>query len=134
MVAVFGWLKKRTTTPETPLVAGVAGPRVKTYSGASGYVYQYAFVGQRAGDGGVEYTFEVSWDRIARHRLNVWVSDGAIEPWAAENGRGLTSSERYGVAKMALRNAFDERTPAEMKERIEPGAGEVTAILEELGV
>jgi len=32
----------------------------------------------------------------------------ALEAWAAANGRSLTSSEEYAVAKMRLFQAFDE--------------------------
>lgn len=133
MVAVFGWWKKKSES-EPPLIAGPVGPRVKTYSAASGYVYQYAFTGQRVRPGVIEYIFDVSWDRTNRHAISVWVSDAALAPWSADNGRGLTSSERYGVAKMALRNAFDERAPSAMNDRIEPGSSEVVAILAELDV
>ena len=133
MVVGFGWWKKKSDH-EPPLVGGPVGPRVKTYSAASGYVYQYAFTGQRVRPGVIEYVFDVSWDRTRYHAISVWISDEALAPWSAGNGRTLTSSERYGVAKMALRNAFDERAPAGMTGRIEPGPSEVSAILVELDV
>lgn len=133
-VAVFRWLKKKAD-PEPPLVAAPTGPRVKTYSAASGYVYQYAFIGQRQREREVEYVFEVSYDRSTRHRISVWVAEECVRPWFEANGRDLTSSERYAVAKMALRNAFDEREkPEAIHQRIAPGADEVTSILDELDV
>jgi hypothetical protein len=36
------------------------------------------------------------------------VRQGALEAWARENGRPLTSSEEYAVVKMRLFQAFDE--------------------------
>ena len=134
MVAVFRWFKKKTAA-ESPLLSAPSGPRVKTYSAASGYVYQYAFVGQRMREREVEYVFEVSFDRSTRHRISVWVTAAALAPWTSANGRELTSSERYAVAKIALRNAFDERaTPEAIHDRIAPGPDEVISILEELDV
>lgn len=104
----------------------------------SGYVYQYVFVGQRPAThdcrAGVEYAFSVSYDRKTQHRLWVFVADDAVAAWTVENGRELTNSERYGVAKMALRNAFDERTPSRIHEPIAPRPEEVSAILTELDV
>jgi hypothetical protein len=111
---------------------------MKTYSAASGYVYQYVFAGQRPSTRprhpGVEYAFEVTYDRKTTHRVWVFVADAAIEPWQQLNGRALTNSERYGVSKIALRNAFDERAPSRILEPIAPDAAEVAAILDELGV
>ena len=98
---------------------------MKSYSAMSGYVYQYVFVGQRPAtrdrNPGVEYAFSVSYDRKTHHRIWVFVSDHAVAGWTEDNGRTLTNSERYGAAKMALRNAFDQRVPAEIHEPIAPG-------------
>jgi hypothetical protein len=132
---VFRWFKRQQE--ETPLTGAPAQPRMKTYSAQSGYVYQYAFRGQRPSEGspaGVEYAFDVTYDRKTMNRFWVFVSDDAIAAWAEQNGRDLTNSERYGVAKIALRNAFDERDPRAMHDRIAPSSDEVIAILDELGV
>jgi hypothetical protein len=83
----------------------------------------------------VEYVFDVSSDRTHWHRIGVFVSDAALAPWSDAHRRELSSPERYGVAKIALRNAFDERpTPEAIQQRIAPGAAEVDAILDELDV
>jgi hypothetical protein len=137
MVAVLSWFKRKAEG-EAPLTGAPAAPRLKSYSGQSGYVYQYAFRGQRpARQGrelGVEYAFDVTYDRKNMHRLWVFIADAAVVPWMELNGRELTNSERYGVAKLALRNAFDERDPQQMHQRIAPGSDEVIAILTELDV
>lgn len=125
MVAVF---QRKSDKP--PI-----GPRVKSYSAASGYVYEYSFVGQREHGLEMEYLFDISYDRRTNHRISIWVSERALEPWCAANQRELRSNERYAIAKIALRNAFDERpTPEAMHQRIAPGAEEVILILEELDV
>ena len=135
-IAVWNWFRRKPT--EEPLTGARPGARMKSYSAMSGYVYQYVFIGQRAARrerrGGMEYAFAVCHDRKTHHQVWVFVADESVAAWSADNGRELTNSERYGVAKMALRNAFDERTPANILEPIAPGPEDVRAILEELDV
>jgi hypothetical protein len=86
--------------------------RIKTYSAADGYVYQYYFYegnrGHRSGNPGGEFTYIISADRQANFPFRIFVKQAALEAWATENGRPLTSSEEYAVAKMRLFQAFDE--------------------------
>jgi hypothetical protein len=86
--------------------------RIKSYSAANGYVYQYYFYelnrvvvdGEAAG----EFVYAISADRGTSFGLRIFVMQAALEAWAAANGRVLTSSEEYAVAKMRLFQAFDE--------------------------
>jgi hypothetical protein len=86
--------------------------RVKSYSAADGYVYQYYFFqgnrAQRDGDPGGEFTYAVSTDRRSAYPFKIFVRQSALEAWAKQNGRSLSSSEEYAVAKMRLFQAFDE--------------------------
>src|SRR5260370_13467268 len=86
--------------------------RVKSYSEADGYVYQYYFFegnrAQREGNLGGEFTYMISADRLAAYPFKIFVKQSALESWAKQNGRALTSSEEYAVAKMRLFQAFDE--------------------------
>jgi hypothetical protein len=86
--------------------------RVKTYSAADGFVYQYYFFegnrGRRDGRVGGEFTYVVSIDRQSAFPFKIFVHQSALDGWAAQNGRPLSSSEEYAVAKMRLFNAFDE--------------------------
>jgi len=86
--------------------------RVKSYSAADGFVYQYYFFegnrGQRGGNPGGEFTYVVSIDRQTAFPFKIFVHQSALDSWAAQNGRVLSSSEEYAVAKMRLFNAFDE--------------------------
>ena len=138
MLAVPRWFRFGKKRIEAPLAGAPPKPRLKTYSAQSGYVYQYVFAGQRPATKqrrtGVEYAFDVCYDRKTNHRVWVLVTDEALDPWMLDNDRSLTNSERYGVAKIALRNAFDDRAPERIEEPIAPGPDEVRAILEELGV
>jgi hypothetical protein len=86
--------------------------RIKSYSATNGYVYQYYFYelnrvvvdGEAAG----EFVYAISADRGTSFGLRIFVMQAALEAWAAANGRALTSSEEYAVAKMRLFQAFDE--------------------------
>ena len=86
--------------------------RVKSYSAADGYVYQYYFYegnrAQRNGKPGGEFTYVVSSDRRSAYPFKIFVKQSALDAWAKVNGRPLTSSEEYAVAKMRLFQAFDE--------------------------
>ena len=86
--------------------------RVKSYSAADGYVYQYYFFegnrAQRHGSPGGEFTYVVSSDRRSAFPFKIFVEQSALDAWAKQNGRALSSSEEYAVAKMRLFQAFDE--------------------------
>lgn len=86
--------------------------RVKSYSAANGYVYQYCFYeGSRTTFEGApagEFIYAVSADRKTTFPLRIIVRQSALRAWATANGRPLTSSEEYAVAKMRLLQAFDE--------------------------
>lgn len=86
--------------------------RVKSYSAADGYVYQYYFFegnrAQRDGSAGGEFTYVISADRRSAFPFTIFVRQSALDGWANQNGRPLTSSEEYAVAKMRLFQAFDE--------------------------
>lgn len=86
--------------------------RIKTYSAASGYVYQYQFQDVKpAGRGsasGHEYVYYVSADRKSMFPLRIVVRRDAVERWGKQAGRALTGTEEYAVAKMRLFQAFDE--------------------------
>jgi hypothetical protein len=88
--------------------------RVKTYTGAQGYVYQYYFVGQRPAlpeDPEVpatEFIFDVTSDRKLTYAVSVFLPEQAVREWAAKHGRPLTEAEQYAAAKLRLFRAFDE--------------------------
>jgi len=99
--------------------------RVKSYSAADGYVYQYYFFegnrAQRGGSSGGEFTYVVSADRRSAFPFKIFVMQSALEAWAKQNGRPLTSSEEYAVAKMRLFQAFDEGAVQAPADGCQPG-------------
>jgi len=127
------WFGKK----HVPLTGAPAIRRQKTYSGQSGYVYQYFYEGQRPSspDAGTEYVFDVSADRKTAAPVSVIISAEAVESWQREAGRTLSDTERYAIAKMALFQAFDERaTPEAMREAVRVTPSAVRAILATLNI
>lgn len=86
--------------------------RIKSYSAASGFVYQYQFQdvkpAQRGPLAGNEYVYYVSADRKMMFPLRILVDRASLESWMKKSGRSLTGTEEYAVAKMRLFQAFDE--------------------------
>ena len=84
--------------------------RMKTYTGDTGYVYQYYFVGQREAlnDPATEYVFDVSSDRKTTYSVSVFLLTQAVIEWEARHGRKLVDAEKYASVKMRLLRAFDE--------------------------
>jgi hypothetical protein len=93
--------------------------RVKTYSAATGYVYQYYFYEvqkvRRGFSAGTEYVYMVSVDRKQVFPLRIFVKLAAVESWARTAGRTLSSTEEYAVAKLRLFKALDELEEIESK-------------------
>ncbi len=89
-----------------------AAHRVKSYSAATGYVYQYYFYevekAKRGRDEGTEYVYMASVDRKHVFPMRIFVSKSALGKWSARTGRAFTGTEEYAVAKMRLFQAFDE--------------------------
>jgi hypothetical protein len=86
--------------------------RVKSYSSANGYVYQYYFYEvqhtRRGPIEGTEYVYMVSADRKKAFPLRIFVRHDAAGKWAKEHGHALSGTEEYAVAKMRLFQALDQ--------------------------
>jgi hypothetical protein len=89
-----------------------AAHRVKSYSAATGYVYQYYFYevekAKRGGTEGTEYVYMASVDRKQVFPVRIFVNADALKTWSRQTGREFTGTEEYAVAKMRLFQAFDE--------------------------
>lgn len=136
LITVF---EKFFSRKETPLTGAPPVRRMKTYSAQSGYVYQYYYEGQRPyrapGESGMEFVFTISADRKTWRPSRVLVNDEAVAAWQKTHGRELSTTERYAVAKMALFQAFDERTtPAAMKDDVRLRTDDIAAIVDTLGL
>jgi hypothetical protein len=98
--------------------------RVKSYSAANGYVYQYCFYEvnriSHQGSPAGEFVYAISADRKTTFPLSILVLQPALESWAQTNGRPLSSGEEYAIAKMRLFQGFDD---GEVPVTVEPAAG-----------
>ena len=93
--------------------------RVKTYSAASGYVYQYYFYEvqktRRGFSAGTEYVYMISLDRKQVFPLRIFVKQSALDRWARSAGRALSGTEEYAIAKLRLFQGLDESQEIEAK-------------------
>ena len=113
--------------------------RVKSYSSATGYVYQYYFYEVNKVRRGLtpwtEYVYMVSKDRKHVFPVKILVHHDAAEKWGRAAGRTLSGTEEYAVAKMRLFQALDERqTPAAMGEPVRVRPADIQAILATLNI
>jgi len=115
--------------------------RLKTYTGAQGYVYQYYYVGKRAalpGDAeapATEFIFDVTSDRKLTYAVSVFLTEAARAAWSKAHGRQLNDAEQYAAVKLRLFRGFDEIE--DMKEhgrRLSIDAGLLEEALASLGV
>lgn len=93
--------------------------RVKSYSAATGYVYQYYFYEvqkvHRGFSAGTEYVYMVSIDRRNVFPLKIFVKQSAVDKWGRAVGRELSGTEEYAIAKLRLFQALDESQELEAK-------------------
>lgn len=115
--------------------------RLKTYTGQTGYVYEYYFVGKRqalANDPqspATEYIFDVSSDRKTTYAVSVFLPPHALEAYTAGHGRTLSEPEQYAAVKLRLMQAFDEIIDMLHEgRRLTLEAEELPALLESVGI
>jgi hypothetical protein len=115
--------------------------RMKTYTGETGYVYQYYFVGKREALAdapeapATEYIFDVTPDRKTMFAVSVFVRREALQAWSSQHGRPLTDSEQYAAAKMRLFQCFDQVEDfRNQNRRLSVDAANVSDLLSALGV
>jgi len=112
---------------------------MKTYTGATGYVYQYYFVGKRPApppEGpAVEFIFDVTADRKTTFATSVFLKPQALQAWGSAHGRELTETEQYAAAKMRLLRAFDEiESMIEHGRQLVVDGDNITDLLDPLGL
>jgi len=92
--------------------APVPPRRVKSYSSATGYTYQYVFhevrKARRGLTGGNEYIYLISADRKTSFPLAIFIGRDAVRGWSRTAGRDLNGTEEYAAAKMKLFQVLDE--------------------------
>lgn len=113
---------------------------MKTYTGASGSVYQYYFVGKRAAlesdpaAPATEFIFDVTPDRKTLYAVSVLLREAARQAWAESHERELTEPEQYAAAKLRLMQAFDEQENIHERLRVVIEAEQIEELLSSLGL
>jgi hypothetical protein len=73
-----------------------AAHRVKSYSAATGYVYQYYFYevekSKRGSAAGTEYVYMASVDRKRAFPVRIFIVKEELEKWSARTGREFTGT------------------------------------------
>lgn len=136
---MLNWIRRLRERGLPPLRGAPPVRRKKNYSAQSGYVYEYFYEGwreiDRRGGAGSQYVFQASADRRTYAPVSVFIERAGIDSWERERGRELSATERYGVAKMALFQAFDEReSPKLMSQEIVVRPADLGDILDRLGI
>lgn len=124
-------LLQRKTDNARPVASG----RPRSYAADSGYVYEYVFVGFRRLKGrepAYEYVFSVTAARRPPCPVVVRLTDAAQAVWVRDH-RELSASERYGIAKLSLKRAFDRwEGPTGVCGQIQPDPAEILEIAQGL--
>jgi hypothetical protein len=115
--------------------------RLKTYTGAQGYVYQYYFVGKRpalADDPeapATEFVFDVTSDRKLTYAVSVFLPESTLAAWNQAHGRPLNDAEQYAATKLRLFRAFDDLEDVKGQgRRLSIDTGLLDEVLRTLGV
>jgi len=88
--------------------------RLKSYTGETGCVYQYYFVGKRTAlpddlfAPATEFIFDILSGRKPTFAVSIFLRESVVRDWQAGHGRELSDTEIYASAKMRLFQAFDE--------------------------
>ena len=131
-----GWFQRYFARRPPPLKGKRPVARVKNYTAASGYVYEYTYEGYREDALARTHVFRVSSDRASWFDLEVRVPFASLEAWERLHDRSLNEAERYAAAKLSLFAAFDERDgPAALRAGpVEVDAARAAAVLDSLGL
>lgn len=105
---------QKLTGRKPPLEGAPAVRRMKNYSADSGYVYQYSFEGFRRDGSAWEYVFSATANRREWMSVTVALPAEVLSAWERRHAREFSASERFAIAKLALRSAFDECEPPEL--------------------
>jgi len=115
----------------------MASHRLKTYSGESGYVYQYYFLESQPrkrwwSHVGTAFLFHVTSARKQFFVVEVLVEARALEAWERAHGRALAEPEQYAAAKMRLFRAFDESESPDRIAEVRVSESNIESLLEPL--
>lgn len=112
---MFSWFSNKTV----PLKPLPLSQREKSYSSASGFVYQYQFKGLA----GTNHVFDVTADRKSHFEVVIELQPASLAPCVDRMGSPLRWNEEYALAKLCLFAAFDAADgPEQLRQTVVPGA------------
>jgi hypothetical protein len=107
--------------------------RLKHYSAASGFVYQYIFRGKLPHPSGEAHVFEVTAERYGTFAVQVQLAAEDLAVCAARLGSPLRWNDEYALAKLSLFDAFDHRdNPEALQKAVRPTASELLGYMKTL--
>jgi hypothetical protein len=127
---LLSWFRR---THEGALRGAPPAPRQKSYSASSGYVYQYFFQGWDQEAAGRRFQYSVTADRKHYFPVHILVRQEAAARWEESHGRPLIEAEWRAVAKIALFEAFDQRSPKALRSAVDVSGADLEEILARLG-
>ncbi len=119
---------------EPELTGAPARLRLKTYSGASGFVYQYVYRGERPASGGTAYVFKIGRERGEWKQVEVVVENAVVDEWERREDHKLRKADRYAVAKLTLFEFFDGEAEAGPATTLRPDLNDLQQHLTTLGL
>ena len=112
---MFSWFSNKVD----PLKPLPHSKREKSYSSASGFVYQYQFKGLA----GNKHVFNVTADRKSHFEVVIDLQPESLLPCSDRMGSSLRWNEEYALAKLCLFAAFDSaEAPALLRQTVVPSA------------
>ena len=124
---MFPWFSAK----DAPLMPLPLSQRLKSYSAATGIVYQYIFLGL----GGRRHVFEVSADRQPAFNLSIELRPLELACCAERMGSPLRWNEEYALSKLSLFAAMDAaETAAALRQVIYPTRDELILYMTELNM
>lgn len=124
---MFPWFSAK----DAPLKPLPLSQRLKSYSAATGIVYQYIFLGLW----GRRHVFEVSADRQPAFNLFIELRPKELASCAERMGSPLRWNEEYALSKLSLFAAMDAaETAAVLRQVIHPTSEELMLYMTELNM
>jgi hypothetical protein len=125
---------KAEENTEPPLTGAPVRLRIKTYSGATGLVYQYLYKGQQTANGSTFFVFHVTDDRKSWNTIRVLIDNTVVAELEESESLTLTATERYAVAKLTLFEFFDQAETLSISVPLRPDVNGVKEKLVALGL
>lgn len=80
------------------------------------------------GKSATEYIWEYRTCGSTHSKISVFLLEEVLGEWARRHGRDLSTTERFGLAKMALKSRFDEWKVDGGSSPVVPGINEIEGI------